>query len=165
MPVMTKDIGLTKLLRPTLAISNRDTCFRGADLGAVAAIAAFIGIDYIFRIIGCDSALRAFRQTGVAHYAVISDLVSQLFLSMVRGNHPQDNFSARIVSHPLTVIIIMRDKKFQRWTDLLQGKFPSAPKFSIIIVRRASQAPGFYARIDGFGKCRVFNDSDLLARK
>jgi len=58
-------------------IFQRDAGLGGANLGAVAAIGAFIGIDNIFGIGGGDSLLRAFRQAGVAHDAVVVYFVGQ----------------------------------------------------------------------------------------
>jgi len=84
-------------------IFQRDAGLGGANLGAVAAIGAFIGIDNIFGIGGGDGLLRAFRQAGVAHDAVIVNFVGQKSSTGVNRGVPSNRISRIKASHNRTV--------------------------------------------------------------
>jgi hypothetical protein len=66
-----------------LFVFERHAGLGRANLGAFAAVGAFIGIDYIFGIGGGDSILRACRQTGIAQNAIIGDFVSQVLPPLI----------------------------------------------------------------------------------
>ena len=62
-----------------LFVFNWNAGFGRTNLGAITAVVAFIGIDYIFGITGGDGVLGAFRQAGIAQDAIIGNLVRQIF--------------------------------------------------------------------------------------
>ena len=68
-----KDFSLFELF-----VFDRNAGFGRTNFGAITAVCAFNGIDYIFGITRRDSVLGAFRNARIAQDTIVGNLVRQI---------------------------------------------------------------------------------------